>query len=63
MNDPQQWKTHVECALTTCKNIGNVHGKYGYCQLPTVTLKFRLAGDFGKGTIVMMECLQQELPI
>jgi len=53
----------IECAITTCKWNKPFNEKYGYCKYPgNVVLKFRLAGDFGKGTIVMLECLQQELP-
>jgi len=53
----------VECAVITCSHNNQYSTKYGYCECPKdIILKFRLAGDFGKGTIVMLECLNQQLP-
>lgn len=53
----------VECGVTMCKYNKRFNNKYGYCESPdNIILKFRLAGDFGKGTIVMVECLNQKLP-
>jgi hypothetical protein len=53
----------IECALVTCTHNKRFNEGYGYCESPhNIILKFRLAGDFGKGTIVMVECLKQELP-
>lgn len=53
----------IECAITTCVYNKRFNSSYGYCEHPkNIVLKFRLAGDFGKGTIVMLECLNQELP-
>ena len=55
----------VECACTTCEHNKPISGnlKYGYCECPqNIVLKFRLAGDFGKGTIVFLECLNLILP-
>ena len=53
----------VECACTTCIHNKVFSVRYGYCECPqNIVLKFRLAGDFGKGTIVFLECLNQELP-
>ena len=52
----------VECACLMCAFNGKEGGSYGFCNNPKITLKFRLAGDFGKGTIVFLECLEQQLP-
>ena len=53
----------VECACITCLHNHPFNVHYGYCESEkNIVLKFRLAGDFGKGTIVMLECLNQELP-
>ena len=53
----------VECALTTCEHNKPFKAKYGYCECPqNIILKFRMAGDFGKGTIVFLECLNLVLP-
>jgi len=53
----------VECAVTTCRWCKPFSAKYGHCEYGgNIVLKFRLAGDFGKGTIVMLECLMQDLP-
>jgi len=48
--------TKVECPLDTCKFV-----KDGICQKDNVVFKWRCAGDFGRGSIVMMECLMLEL--
>jgi hypothetical protein len=54
---------NVECAVTSCIHNRKFNERYGYCDSPqNIVLKFRLAGDFGKGTIVMLECLNQVLP-
>ena len=53
----------VECAVTSCTHNRRFNETYGYCVCDkNIVLKFRLAGDFGKGTIVMLECLNQLLP-
>ena len=54
--------TKVECALITCEHNDKSNGKYGYCQKENITLKYRMAGDFGRGNIVFVECLEMELP-
>ena len=48
--------TKVECPLDTCKHV-----KKGICQKESIYLKWRMAGDFGKGNIVMVECYDLEL--
>ena len=48
--------TKVECPLDSCKHV-----KDGVCQLESICLKWRCAGDFGKGAIVMVECLMLEI--
>jgi hypothetical protein len=54
---------NCECAVITCKHNERFNNKYGYCRsVKNIVLKFRMAGDFGKGTIVFLECLNQELP-
>lgn len=53
----------VECAVIMCQYNKSFNKQYGYCECPqNIVLKFRLAGDFGKGNIVFLECLQQKLP-
>ena len=54
----------VECGITTCKHNNLIKGKYGICNYNqgNIILKWRLAADMGKGTIVMVECLMMELP-
>ncbi len=53
----------IECGITRCQYNELVNQKYGMCKKDgIVTLKWRLAGDFGKGAIVMIECLNMELP-
>ena len=53
----------VECGITTCRHNKPFDQKYGHCQYPeNIILKFRIAADLGKGTIVMLECLNMELP-
>ena len=48
----------VSCPCTTC--TCNVDKK---CIADEIYLKFRAAVDLpGKGTVVMMDCLQMELP-
>lgn len=54
---------NVECGIITCRLNDKSRGKYGVCQHPTgIVLKWRFAADFGKGSIVCMECLNMELP-
>ncbi len=53
----------VECGITTCIYCEKFNDKYGYCESPkNPVLKFRIAADMGKGTIVMVECLNMVLP-
>lgn len=57
----------IECGATLCFYNEPFDKKYGYCKHmektgKNVVLKFRLAFDGGNGTIVMMECLNMELP-
>ena len=57
----------TECGIISCKWNEPYDNKYGYCRYTelekrNIVLKFRLAADMGKGTIVMVECLQMELP-
>ena len=53
----------VECGITSCAHCQPFDKQYGYCQCPAnIVLKFRLAADMGKGTIIMVECLNMELP-
>jgi hypothetical protein len=52
----------IECACTSCLLNEPFNNHYGYCQSEqNIVLKFRAAGDFGKGTIVFLECLNQTL--
>lgn len=52
----------VECGITTCRFNKLYDKKYGDCQHPQgIVLKFRMAFDAGKGTIVMVECLNMEI--
>lgn len=53
--------TKIECGLVTCIYNDKSRKKYGICRRNDITLKFRLAGDFGKGNIVFIECLMMEL--
>jgi len=53
----------VECGINNCKHCEKFNESYGYCRCPdNIVLKFRIAADFGKGTMVMVECLNMELP-
>lgn len=57
----------IECGIISCAFCQPFDKKYGYCKHEEATgknivLKFRAALDAGKGTIVMMECLNMELP-
>ena len=52
----------VECAILTCRFNDKGDGKYGVCQYqPGIVLKWRLAADLGKGSLVLLECLNMEL--
>jgi len=55
----------VECAVITCKYNRPEESNdpnYGICHCPKdLILKFRFAGDFGRGNIVFLECINQEL--
>ncbi len=47
----------------TCPAVSCTHNADKKCMSPELNLKFRIALDFpGKGTIVMYECIEQELP-
>lgn len=53
----------VECGIKTCIYNKFDHGDYGICQKADgIVLKWRLAADLGKGSIVMMECLNLTFP-
>ena len=57
----------IECGIISCKWNKPYDRKYGYCcytelEKRNIVLKFRLAADVGKGTVVMVECLSMELP-
>lgn len=53
----------IECGITTCRHNVPMNQKYGECKCEeNIILKFRIAADLGKGTIVMLECLNMELP-
>jgi hypothetical protein len=48
----------LSCPVTTC-----TYNQERKCRLEEVSLKFRAAIDFpGSGTVVYLECCQQELP-
>jgi hypothetical protein len=52
----------VECGITTCSHNQAFNESYGYCRCPdNIVLKWRLAADMGKGTIVMLECLSMHI--
>ena len=53
----------VECGVISCHWNKQFDKKYGHCEYEqNVILKFRAAFDAGKGTIVMLECLNMHLP-
>ena len=53
----------VECGIVSCRHNKNVGKKYGLCECPRdLVLKWRAAVDFGQGSMVMVECLNLELP-
>ncbi len=57
----------IECGVVSCVFSEQKDKKYGYCKHEEVVskgivLKFRAAFDAGKGTIVMLECLNMQLP-
>lgn len=53
----------VECGIVSCVYNKPFNNKYGYCEYDkNIVLKFRLAADVGKGTIIMVECLNMTLP-
>ena len=55
--------TRVECVVSSCSFRGApIDSKYGICTLPSIKLRFRAALDMGKGTYVLVDCLQMELP-
>ena len=48
--------------MLTCKLNDKSKGKYGLCQHPSgIVLKWRLAADLGKGSLVLMECLNMDI--
>ena len=50
--------TEVACPVSTC-----TYNLNRSCTLDSISLKFRAALDFpNSGTIVYLECCQQELP-
>jgi len=52
----------VECAMRGCVHNRPFNKDYGHCEADKdIVLKWRLAADFGRGNIVMMECLNLEL--
>ena len=52
----------VECAMLTCRLNDKSKGKYGLCRHPAgIVLKWRLAADLGKGSLVLMECLNMDI--
>ncbi len=54
---------NVECAILSCRLNDKSRGKYGVCRHPTgITMKWRLAADLGKGSLVLLECLNMEIP-
>ena len=54
----------VECGIVTCRFNDPFSKNYGWCMNPdNIVLKWRMAGDFGKGNIVFMECLQMDIPV
>lgn len=57
----------IECGINSCVYCEPFDKSYGYCKHEErtskgIVLKFRMAFDAGKGTIVMVECLNMELP-
>ncbi len=57
----------VECGIVSCVFNEPFDKSYGYCKYEErggkgIVLKFRMAFDASKGTIVMVECLNMELP-
>ena len=54
--------TKIDCGLNTCKFNDKSNGRFGTCQREGIVLKYRMAGDFGKGNIVFIECMEMELP-
>lgn len=57
----------IECGIVSCAFCEPFDKKYGYCKHEELTgkgvvLKFRMAFDAGNGTIVMLECLNMQLP-
>jgi hypothetical protein len=54
----------IECGINSCvHNVVKISEKYGYCECPKdIVLKWRAAMDFGQGAIVMIECLNMQLP-
>ena len=57
----------IECGVTSCAYNQAKTGKYGLCsreerENKNIVLKFRAAFDAGRGTIVMVECLNMQLP-
>jgi hypothetical protein len=53
----------IECGIVTCTHNEPFNEKYGHCRCPdNILLKWRLAADMGKGTVVMLECLNMHIP-
>ena len=53
----------IECGIVTCSHNKPFSKNYGYCECQdNILLKWRLAADMGKGTIVMVECLNMHIP-
>lgn len=53
----------VECGCTGCIHNKKFNQHYGNCECPeNIILKFRLAVVLDKGSLIMMECLNMQLP-
>lgn len=53
----------IECGIVTCLHNKPFNKNYGRCECQdNILLKWRLAADMGKGTIVMVECLNMHIP-
>ena len=53
----------IECGILTCLHNEPFNKGYGYCRCDkNPVLKFRIAADLGKGTMILMECLNMVMP-
>ena len=54
--------TKVECPMITCVYNKRMPEKnHGICNKDNIYLKWRFGGDFGKGKIFAVECLNFEI--